>query len=92
MVIVDLFFKNFMVMVIADHWTSCIFHVAFGPTAKINFTIRFTHLYYHTSTMDDKANKKKAARLIPPMMLTLTHNREGEILYAFNMEDKRVKE
>jgi hypothetical protein len=88
MAVADLFFKIFMVMVMADHWTSCIFHVAIGPIAKINFTINYTHLYYLSGTMDDNAKKKKAARLIPAMILTLTHNQEGEILYPFNMEDK----
>jgi hypothetical protein len=64
-----------------------------APIAKINFIIRYsTHLYYHTTTMDDNANKMKAERLIPAMMLTLTHKQhEGEFPYHFNMDDKRVK-
>jgi hypothetical protein len=37
-------FKNFMVTVIAGHWTTWIFHVVIGPLGKIEFTIRYTHL------------------------------------------------
>jgi dolichyl-phosphate-mannose--protein O-mannosyl transferase len=62
-VVADLFFKFLLVTVITDHWTSCIFCVIIGPIAKINFTIRYTHLDYHTSTMDDNTNKKKAHKV-----------------------------
>jgi hypothetical protein len=61
MVIVN-FFKIFYGNPIADHWISCIFPVVIGPLAKINFTIRCTNLYCHT-TMDDNANKKQANKV-----------------------------
>jgi uncharacterized membrane protein len=51
-----------MITAIADHWTSCIFCVLIGPQLKINFTIQYTHLYYH-NTMDDNANKKQAHKV-----------------------------
>jgi phage terminase large subunit len=52
-----------MVTVIADHWTSYIFLSQSAPIAKINFTIWDTHHYYHTSTMDDNVNEKKAHKV-----------------------------
>jgi hypothetical protein len=70
--ITDFLFQIFIVMVITDHWTSCVFWVVISPIAKINYTIRYTHLY-HTSTIDDNANPDP--------------EQEVEICNPFKMED-----
>jgi hypothetical protein len=89
MVIAD-FFKIFMVTVIADHWMSCIFCVVIGPSAKINFTTRYTHLYCHT-TMDDNMNKKKTHKVDSSNGVDPDLEQEGELPHPFTMEDEREK-
>jgi hypothetical protein len=50
-----------------------------------------THFYYHTSTMDDNANKKKARKVDSSNDVDFDPQQEGEIPYPFTIEDKRVK-
>jgi hypothetical protein len=90
MVFADSLFKIFMVTVIADHWSSFIFHVVIAPLAKINFKIRYTHLYCHT-TMDDNTNKKKAHKVDSSNDADPDPEQEGQLPHPFTMEDKRVK-
>jgi hypothetical protein len=79
-----------MVTVIADYRMSCIFCIVIGPLAKINFTIRYTHLYCHT-TMDDNANKKKADKVDSSNDVDPDPEQEGELPHPFTMEDEWVK-
>jgi hypothetical protein len=48
-----------MLTVIADHWTTLIFHVVIGALCQISFTIRSTHISNHM-TMDENFNTMHA--------------------------------